>query len=245
LRKLSQKNLSLSFYILISFAISIFLMLDFSAFIWKPLVRIVAVDFPFRFLLPATFIASVCAGIVLANANKGWQSFILISLTLVALYTNRNHLNVNQYTNFPISTYLELETEITTNTFNEYLPLQADTKLLGKPWNEVQGEKLSVSNLKRATNLLSFDLNAAKETTASSGQFYFPGQTLYLDNKVVDFSIDKEGRISFKVPEGTHTVMIKYQETPLIKLSKSLTIIGIFLMIFLLFKASKFSKRKF
>lgn len=241
LRKLNQRNLSLSLYILISFAISIFLMLDFSEFIWKPLVRIVAVDFPFRFLLPTAFIASVCAGIVLANANKKMQNFILISLALVALYTNRNHLNVNQYTDFPITTYLNLETEITTNTFNEYLPIKADAKLLQKPWNEVIGENLTASNLTQTTNLLTFNLNALKETTVSVGQFYFPGQTLYLDNKNQKFNIDKEGRISFTVPAGSHTVLIKYQETPPIKISKYLTIVGSVLTLFLLFKKTSYS----
>lgn len=245
LNKLTKSYQGLGIYILFSFIVSIFLMLDFSKPFWDFFIKRVAVDFPFRFLLPTTFIASLAAGLVVINIRKKFRIFLFLFFMLVAIYTNRNHINVNLYTNFPIATYLDLETEKTTNTFNEYLPLQADTKLLNKPWNEVQGEKLSVSNLKRTTNLLSFDLNAAKETTASIGQFYFPGQTLYLDNKLYQFSIDKEGRISFKVPEGIHTVMIKYQETSLIKLSKGLTIIGISLMIFLLLKALNFSKRRF
>lgn len=244
-KKLSRSSQNLSIYLLLSFVISIFLMLDFSKSVWAFGVKFVTVDFPFRLLLPATFIASICAGVILVNIDKKFKSLFFIFLIFVAIYTNRNHVNVNQYTNFPISTYLDLETEITTNTFNEYLSIKADPKLLQKPWNEIKGENINAFNLKRTTNQLSFDISVAKEGTVSVGQFYFPGQTLYLDNRVTQFSIDKEGLISFKVPQGIHTVMIRYQETPLVKLSKSLTVIGAFLTIFLLLKAIRFSKRKF
>lgn len=244
-RKLAKDYHNLSIYMLLSFAISIFLMLDYSKFLWSFLVKIAMVDFPFRLILPATFIASVCAAVVFVNIPKNLRFFFFISLLAITVYTNRNHLNVNQYTNFPILSYLNLETEVTTNTFNEYLPTLANPKLLQKPWNEIKGENINASNLKRNTSQLSFDISVSKEGAFSAGQFYFPGQTVYLDNKVTQFSIDKEGRISFSVPQGIHTVMIKYQETPLVKLSKSLTLIGGFLTIFLLLKAIRFSKRKF
>lgn len=243
-RRLNKSSSSLSIYLLIGFIASIFLMLDQSVFIWTFLVKTASLDFPFRFLLPATFIASICAGIVLSNINKKLQFPVLIFFTVIALYTNRNHINVNQYTNFPISTYLNIETEVTTNTFNEYLPLQSDPRLLNKPWNEILGNNLSVSNLKRTTNLLSFDLSAPEEITASAGQFFFPGQTFYLDQKITKFDVDQEGRISFLISKGIHTLAIRYKETTLIKAAKFLTIIGIIFTLILFGKAIKLSKKK-
>lgn len=240
-KKLSKPYLTLSIYMLSAFIISVFLMLDFSKPIWGFLVKLIAVDFPFRLILPAAFIASICAGIILANFSKKLQLLILIFFIALATYANRNHINVNLYTHFSIKTYLDLETEITTNTFNEYLPIQANSKLLGKPWNEVIGENLIAYNTKQATDLLSFDINATYEATISAGQFYFPGQTVYLDNKVSQIGIDKQGRISMIVPQGMHTLIIKYQETPLIKLSKILTIIGVLIVIFLLVESKTYS----
>lgn len=235
-KKLSKPYLTLSIYMLSAFTISVFLMLDFSKPIWGSLVKLVAVDFPFRLILPASFIASICAGIILVNFQRKLQILILIFFIALATYANRNHINVNLHTNFPISTYLNLETEITTNTFNEYLPIEANSKLLGKPWNEVIGENLIVYNTKQATNVLSFDIDATKEATVSAGQFYFPGQILYLDNNVYPSDIDRDGRIKFTAPQGAHKVAIKYQETPLIKFSKILTIVGILIVLFLLLK---------
>lgn len=244
IKKLTGRNKSLSMLLLLGFAISIFLMLDYSSFFWKSAVKPFTLDFPFRLLLPAAFIASIFAGIVLASTAKKAQGLILIFLTIIALYTNRNHININQYTNFPISTYLNIETEITTNTYNEYLPKLANTKLLNKPWNEAVGDNLSVSDVKHTTNSLSFNLNSSKAENISTGQFYFPGQNLYLDNKLIQSDIDKEGRISFLTPPGQHSILIKYQETTLIKASKFLTIIGIFLLFLPFLKNIQLLKKK-
>ncbi len=244
LRKLNKKHQALSLYLLFGFIVSIFLMLDLSGFIWKFLVRLVAIDYPFRLLLPASFIASIAAGIIVVNINSKLQKIVFVFLILVVLYTNRNHINVNQYTNFPISTYLNIETEITTNTFNEYLPIKADGKLLNKPWNEVVGENMSALNTIHKTNLLSFNLNVTKEGSASAGQFNFPGQALYLDSKPYKFDADKEGRINFNAPKGNYTVTIKYQETFLMKISKLLTITGILITLYFFLKEIKLFNKK-
>lgn len=244
-KKLPKTNYTLSIYLLLSFTISIFLMLDSSSFLWKSLVSFVVIDFPFRLLMPASFIASLCASIVLTNIPNRLRNLTFSFLILITIYTNRNHLNVNLYTDFPISTYLNLETEITTNTFNEYLPIQASTKLLNKPWDEIVGKNLSVSNNKQTTNSLSFNVNALEKEMVSIGQFYFPGQTLYLDNRINQFDIDKEGRISFVIPDGFHTIMVKYQDTNLIKISKLLTIVGILILLLSLFKINLRKKSTF
>ena len=227
LRKIKKIDRTLSLFLLGAFVFNIFLMLDFSKFVWDTIIKLVVVDYPFRLLLPATFIASVCAGIILVNIRGNLRILVFIFFTLVAIYTNRNHINANQYTNLSISSYLDLETEKTTNTFHEYLPLRANPKLLDKPWNEILGNNLSASNLRQTTNLLYFDLEVFKETTVSIGQFYFPGQTLYLDNKITNFDVDKEGRITLVIPTGNHSLAIKYQETPLIRFSKYLTLASI------------------
>lgn len=235
-RKSPKGYQSLGIYLFIAFIVNIFLMLNISFPIWKFVIKYVALDFPFRLILPTSFIASLAAGIILINLPRKAKYLFFVSLIAVAIYTNRNHLNINQYTNFPISTYLDLETEITTNTFNEYLPSYANTKLLNRPWNEVIGNNISSYNSKQTTNSLFFNINATEDTKVSIGQFYFPGQILYLDKKVSQFEVDQEGRISFNVPKGIHIVTVNYQQTSLIKLSQLLTITGVAIVIILLLK---------
>lgn len=238
-KKVSAKYQSLSLVLLLIFWVNIFLMLDFSAPLWQLATKIFILDFPFRLLLPAGFLASICSGLILLRLSKKIRVLIFSGLILLLLYTNRNYINVNQYTNFPISTYLGLETEITTSTYNEYLPINADPKLLDKPWNEIVGENLKVTSLTQTTNHLSFNVLSDKKQTASLGQFYFPGQTLYLDYQKSPFTIDPQGRIQFVLPKGMHFVNIKFEQTPLIKLSQVLSLLGIFTLILLILKKGK------
>ncbi|MCL4417769.1 MAG: hypothetical protein M1365_13955 [Actinobacteria bacterium] len=232
-RKLKMVYRKFVIFGMIGFFISIFLMLDLSLPVWQIMEKVIILDYPFRELLGITFIGSVFSGILLINFGKKLQYIVFALFIVIALYTNRNHIRVNLYTEIPLRTYLE--SEITTNSFNEYLPILADNKLLSKPRNELKGENLFVSDIKQATNLLSFNVTVDKEQVVSVGQFYFPGQTLYLNNKLNQFNIDKEGRITFTIPQGNHTITVKYQETQLIKISEYLTLAGIFLTL-LLFK---------
>lgn len=234
LRKIPLNYKSLTVYLIFSFIVNIFLMLDISSPVWKFVVKYFALDFPFRLILPTTFIASLGAGILLVNIPKKTRYFIFLFLIFIAIYTNRNHININQYTDFPISNYLDLETERTTNTFNEYLPIKANPRLLGKPWNEASGSSMLSYDTKQSTNNLFFKIDVSDDTKISVGQFYFPGQTVYMDNKISKFEVDTNGLISLTTPKGFHTLEIKYNQTPLIKLSNALTLIGLFIVILLL-----------
>lgn len=234
LGKLRKDTRLLTIFTLSGFVISIFLMLDYSSPVWQFIEKFVALDYPFRELLGVTFIGSFFAGILFVSFKGKKQYLILIPIILIAVYTNRNHIRVNLYTEIPLQTYVD--SEVTTNTFNEYLPINADNKLLNRGYNLIEGGNFSTSNFKRTTNSLSLDINAKEEGVASIGQFYFPGQTVYLDSKIIKFSADTEGRISFPVIAGVHSVTVKYQETPLIKISIFMTVIGIFITGVLLLK---------
>lgn len=232
--KLKKNNKLLVICMLAALFISIFLMLDYSLSIWQFMEKFVILDYPFRELLSATFIGSVFAGILIANFRKVLQYTVFIFIIAIALYTNRNHTKVNLYTDIPLTTYIE--SEITTNSFNEYLPILADTRLLGKQTEILEGKNLKISNIKQTTDTLSLTVNTPTEASASIKQFYFPGQTLYLDNNVTNYRIDREGRINFRLPMGSHNVSVKYEEQPIIKISKLMTVSGILiLVIFIIF----------
>ncbi len=245
-KKVLKTYKSLSVYLLLGFITSIFFTNDLSKPVWDLIVNLAAVDFPFRLVLPAAFTASILSGVALISFKGKVKLIVFIMLTMTALYTNRNHINVNEYTNLPVSTYLGMETEITTNTYHEYLPIQATSKLFEKPWNEIVGENLTVTKVKQTTNLLSFNVVAQAAQKVSLGQLYFPGQTLYVDKVINKFETDKQGRISFTLTEGVHQIMVKYQDTTLVKISKLLSMLGlvIFLSIILWHKKQYFYRKK-
>ncbi len=240
IHKFKTHYMRLSIFLFTGFLISIFLMLDYSLPIWQIVEKFVTLDFPFRELLGATFAASVIGGILLANLQPKIQKITFVLIILIALYTNRNHIKVNLYTDIPVNTYVASET--TTNSFNEYLPIQTDSKLLNSPGDFAEGVNLKISNTKQTSASTSFTIDALKESTMSARQLYFPGQTLYLDQKKTPYDIDQKGRISFYSPAGIHNVVIKYEAPPLLRISQFLTISGVIILLILLSRKKQLSK---
>lgn len=210
----------LSLGILISFALSIFLMLDNSKPAWIILEKFISFDYPTRFLVPATFLAALSATLVPRR--------LILLLIPLALFANRNHLRVNEYTTIPLQTYID--SEQTTNSHNEYFPASADVSLIQNP-APLLNPPLPYQNLFQNSQGLSFSVQTNQDTLIALRQVNWPGQHLFLDGRELPTSIDKLGRLSLTLPAGTHTVSTRFIPTPIIKISWALTILGLILLI--------------
>lgn len=212
----------LSLFLLISYLLSLISMLDISRPFWDILTKFITIDYPTRFMLTVTFIGSFISSLLIISLKK-FRYLIFALLLVVTLYTNRNHIRVNQYTDFPLSFYLV--NEITTSTHDEYLPKAANRDLLYHP------------------ALLETD-----EPVIS--QFAFSGQTLYVNNQKRDYSVHSDGRIKLNDLSKTDSTSVKFEDTLLIKVSKLLSVVGLLLLIYLLlpkhftFNKSPFMKPK-
>lgn len=238
LKKIKERKFSI--FILSGFVISVLAALDFSRPLWEFFQKFIVLDYPFRFILPAVFLSSLAGGLVLLNLTKKFQTIFLILLLSIALYTNRNHLNVNMYTHIPLEDYLASET--TTNTFNEYLPISADNRFVSEKGNLVEPSNLQIYDFKQNTKGISLNLDPKEKVEVSIGQYYFPGQTLYIDNRKTETIVDPLGRISFNLEPGPHHIIVQFEETSLMKTSKYLTLLGIILLLlYLIFRKKAYS----
>ncbi|OGE72403.1 hypothetical protein A3H40_04125 [Candidatus Daviesbacteria bacterium RIFCSPLOWO2_02_FULL_38_15] len=235
-RKINKNLKKLGFIILIGVLINIFLLLNYSIWFWKIFEKIIVIDYPFRFIAALVFLSSFSIGVVLASINKNAQKILFTIILILTFYTNRNHLNVNLYTDIPVEEYLNSETTITTNTFHEYTPIKADRSLINKKGAPFVSPDLPVENIKQETTSIDFDIETSRETNISVKQFSFPGLNTYIDQVIVQTSIDKKGLINIHIPTGKHHIKIRFEETPLIKFSKILSVIGIILTLAILFR---------
>lgn len=207
------------------FLINIFLMIDLSRPIWDLASKFIVLDFPIMFLLSATFCGAVLGGLVVSNL-KGTTRFLITVLFLaVALYTNRNHLNVNLYTNISVKEYVSAE--ITTNSYHEYLPKTADLKLFSEPIKRVLPENVLIKKFDQDSRGTSIAIENPKDQQITLGHFVFPGITIYIDNQRQGYLKDERGRITFPLSQGSHSITVKFEETNLIKISKLITILSI------------------
>ncbi len=234
-KKLAPRLGSLGIFLLAGFVLSIFMMLDASRPIWSLANRFITLDFPTMFLLPATFLGSLFSGIIFIIVEQRFRLPLFLLLIFVALYTNRNHLRVNMYIDIPVS--LVVSSETTTTSFHEYLPKDADIKFFSEenilvafpsPSSHLP---LPTSNFYQDANKLSFSVLAPQDMEISIRQFWFPGLALYLDSKKTEFTEDERGRTKFAIPGGWHNILVKFEDTSIIKLGKLTTLVSILILI--------------
>ncbi len=225
---LKRKIDRLSLFLYLSLFACIFLMTDYSLRIWNSINQIVSIDYPTRFMIPLTFVASIFPAVLLDKLKFG-KIFVIVCFLAVALYTNRNYTRVNEYQDFPVSLYVESET--TTNSFHEYLPKWADITLLSERNNGIVANgDVKMENFHQNSNELSFSLITFNSQLVTLNYFYQPYLHLYVDGNVKSIDKDDRGRVTFWQNVGKSQIVLKFEESASMKLGKVLTIIGLVLI---------------
>ena len=229
-----------SIALLTIFFLSIFLMTEKSAFIWNWWKNYINIDMPWRFLLMTTFSASTLAGIVIKGQGlpgKAWPLLIAVILVILALYTNRNHLRVNEYFEYPDS---RLETYTgTSNSDNEYRPKWDDGGIVNNILPEAsisQGEG-ELKIIKSKSNLLELAVRADKDIRLDVNILYFPGWKIIIDGRENKFKYAGEkGIMRIDIGKGYHMLEAKFLEPPLAMAGDFITIISFIIIISLIKK---------
>ncbi|MBI2405581.1 hypothetical protein HYV21_00815 [Candidatus Microgenomates bacterium] len=234
IERVSKETKILSIVLVGLFAFSTFMMIDVSRLIWDFGAKFITLDYPTMFLLSAAFSGSLLGGLLLKLIKENLRPALFIGIAAVALYTNRNHLNVNMYTNYPVSLYVASET--TTNSYHEYLPKEADIKLFNEPHPSFIIPDLTISELTRNTRGISFTTTPKEDLTLTLNHFSFPGISLYIDGEKRLFTLNTRGKITFPISQGVHQVKVSFEETPLIKIAKFITIGSLIFVVWLISK---------
>lgn len=214
-KKTSQKEMTMlkdgGFYVIL-FITSILSMLPVSLGGWTWLKRILVVDFTWRILSLTVFAASMLAGYLLKTTR--YPVIILIFLITLTVYSNRNHLRINQPLDWPLSLYLDVET--TTNTYGEYTPLWVNTNYVKKkrPKIEFTGQNSDIDILTNTSTRLKFRLVAGEEGNVIINTIYYPGWRVLVDGQDIDIHYSKDGMLEFYLEKGSYTVETSFSETP-------------------------------
>lgn len=227
------KNKDFLISLLVIFSLSIFLITPQSLSFWKNVVdRLFIVDFSWRLLTVAVFTSAALSAYLLFLLPKPLKLLIASFLIIVGVYTNRNHLRVNQYTEIPLSLYLS--SEITTNSYDEYLPKEVDSneiKKINRGGAIVSKNNSEISGLENRSNSLAFNYKSELPEDFTIHLFYFPGWEVFIDNKKIDVQKGDLGLINFSAPQGVHRVLINYYGTLLTKLSSYISLITIIVIV--------------
>ena len=234
----------------------IFMMQPLSTPLWEDLPFLAYLQFPHRFLGPASFFVALLVGAAIhpLPAGKGLSSPAFLASTFaiaLILVSSLSLLYPHYLPPFPQSpslvTMMESEHEtgaIGTTASGEYLPVWVEWipkasplegfYRSGSPIDRVDhatlppGSELRDSLFRPTSAFLSLYTPQPFQLTFQS--FYFPGWAAYIDGTAVPIAPTPGfGLISLSVPEGEHRVILRFEETPIRKVADLIS--GISLLI--------------
>lgn len=225
-----------------SLVLSLFLMIDSSSSIWTAIPYMNFFQFPWRFLLLASFFSSFIGGSLIffvsrffPNQKNRWiapiTSSILVLLSFVfyvRIFIPQEYINKtsNEYTN------KEFLNWTTSQVSNEYMPksFKIPNSQEEIPKEKISGENINVSNLIDKTNILSAEIEAAKKSSVVIHVAYFPAWNYYLNGKKIKIKEADTG-VSVEIPEGSNKLVAKFEQTPIEKAANALSLSGIVALI--------------
>ena len=229
-KKIPKKEKVVSSLLLVGFVISILMLFDISAPIWAFLAKFTPVNYPYRFMLPAVFISSFLAGYLYTKLAKPVRFVFAVLIILIALFTNRNHLRVNMYTNYALADYIGAEA--TTSSYHEYWPKWAEIGLLARHFDSpVDTAGVKTQDVMQNEEELAFKAAVPKDETITINHLAYPGINLYVDSVKTNYSRAKDGRIMVDIAKGNHQILVQFEKTKIIKIGELVSCLSIVFLI--------------
>lgn len=232
------------------FLLAIALMVDWppAQWLWQNFKWLRPIDIPWRFLAIAVFSASFLAAWLIDRGQK-LKHILVFGLMAVAIYTNRNHLRINEAVNRPEAEYFN---DTGTTTFlNEYRPRwrQSDKTTVVSPKVFSLEENDKINLLANQSNLLEFTTDFSQPQPVQVNLIYYPGWQFFLGDKklelgkeiwVVSLENDErqagfgpwsfseiEGTLRLFVPPGQQYYRFTFTETPLRKSADIISLLAL------------------
>lgn len=206
---------------LFSLVVATFLMLQQSVFIWNILSPMAFFQYPWRFLLLASFFTALLGGGVFYTGSlfvkKQISILVLAVIGVGTIFISAKYFVPEIYQNLPSMFYTNQQTLTftTSKISDEYMP-----KHFAKP-TSAQDVPTSIIHLEKGTSTVMSDktqekkllVNLSKTETVLFNIAYFPAWNAYVDGKKVSLLPVSNG-MTMRVPQGSNTIIIAYQETP-------------------------------
>ncbi len=233
---LQKENLYQIIFIFFGFLISVFFTLEISKPLWELFKPMEFFQFPWRFLIMASFFSSLVSGGLflflekfVKNKNMNYLFTVLIFIFIIFVSTKffvpQSVLNKKalDYTNIYVLTWQASKIS------DEYMPKKFIVP--ANPYeipdiSNLKTSQLTINILERKTQHLRLGLDVNKGGDYIIPIAYFPAWKAKLDSKAIDLKENPRGMI-INFPKGKHVLEVNFVQTPVEKFSNVLSIAGI------------------
>ncbi len=241
-------------FILLTLAISSFLIMPLSLFLWDNLPLLPFTQFPWRFLSIQAFAASLAIGALAllpyCRVLSLTAAAILIVSSFAGLRTDHLLLTDGDSAAGPLAQYEWFSGNIGSTVSAEYLPQTVRPRPFTSAWLN-QGQRSGVRTL--AGDLLQVrqleDRAARQEWSLLAGEqgasalfpvIAWPGWRVAVDGRPVELAAAPgSGLIQIQLPPGEHTVTLRLTRTPVRFLAELLSLAALIVALFLAAKGRR------
>lgn len=236
--KKDKTFLFLSIFSILPSVVVVFFMTEASIFFWDNLPFLKYIQFPVRLLVVLVFCASIGAGLLVKYLP--WRIALFSGLLILVFYANRNHLGINQKYDPGEEYYLSLQTSAT--SFDENLPIWVTDLKTKKPESKflvLKGEA-KIDILEDKSSRVVARIESTTSAKLRFNQYYFPGWSIKVDNKNVDFNysekLENNGLPVFNLEKGNHLVKAEFKNTTLRNIADIASFFSVILWLGICFK---------
>lgn len=246
-KKVPKKIFPEVLFWLMTFFITIFLILPYSKFLWEslPIIKVVGSH---RLLILASFTSSILAGYFALIIRKQWVIYFLVAIAIGSTILNWGQRRV-----IPEIADAALQKNIAKSTSEGEGHFYANTKWvdIDNPWfselpkqhlEKLQGNAI-IKELERTSIEHFYFVNAKTPIVIKENTLHFPGWTLKSNNKNIAIYPDQKGIINAKLPQGVQYVELSYDDLPLYKYSKVISVGSLFAFLILIIFTTIWQKR--
>lgn len=198
---------------------SIFLMTNYSLFLWERVSLLSFVLYPWRFLMIALFCSATVASLVVYMFKN--SKIIVVIFIILLFYANKNHSQLVGIVNGNNDYFFKINN--TTDMWGEFLPIGANLDTVYKCkigncyFNKVISTGIyNLQEIEHKNNLIKYKYETILPTFATINIFYFPGWEIYIDDKKInEVKINKLGTMDIELPTGEHFLKTKFSNTTL------------------------------
>ncbi len=215
--KQKKKKLFLAYCIGI-FLFTLFLMTNYSKFIWDSISTLRKFQFPWRFLTVIVSISSVIGSFTFSAVAKKHQEKVFALIIVLLLATSIRYIVVDGYLHKDESFYSGIY-KSTTDT-GESSPIWSVRFMEREPKApiEILSGKANISIEKRNTTVHTYVIKADTSTRIRENTLYFPGWIVLVDKKQVPIQFQdpsSRGLITFWLEPGKHSIEMVFTDTKL------------------------------
>ena len=201
-------------FFLLSFVITLFMVLPFSSFFWRSEFLAHIIQFPYRLLSLTVFIGCWLAGYVLEYQKPLLRLLLIGVFGAIGIWSSVLCLQKIQYTDLPDGYYTT--NEATTTVRDEYMPRWVSEKPAQRANPKLifyQGAGTFEIN-KISSQSIDVTVTANQDSVIQINTVYYPGWGVTLDNAAVRIDYrNNQGLMRVAVPQGTHRLTAGFRET--------------------------------